>query len=114
MWIMTQNSNRILSTEGLDEIYVSAPAEGKTDYAVMLRKKTDGKPFALGFYQKRERAKEVLKEIYRIQEKHIYFKGGADANTGNFQPAFVAVPPKVFNMPQDDEIFLMEIREGVV
>ena len=52
MWILTQNGKRILSTEGLDEIAVADPAEGKTDFAVMLRRRTDGKPFALGFYAK--------------------------------------------------------------
>ena len=50
MWILTQNGKRILSTEGLDEITVADPAEGKTDFAIMLRRRTDGKPFALGFY----------------------------------------------------------------
>ena len=38
MWILTQNGKRILSTEGLDEIAVADPAEGKTDFAVIDRK----------------------------------------------------------------------------
>lgn len=48
MWILTQNGERILSTEAMDEIRVSDPAVGKTDYAVMLNRRIDGKPFCPG------------------------------------------------------------------
>lgn len=111
MWILTQNGKRILSTEGLDEIAVGEPAEGKTDYAVMLRRRTDGKPFALGFYAKRERAAMVLKEILKAQSHFYSCQGGVDLVSGSFQPGYVAIPPKVYEMPPDaDEAFVREVR----
>ena len=111
MWILTQNGKRILSTEGVDEINVSEPAEGKTDYAVMIRRKTDGRSFALGFYQKRDRAAEVLKQIFRTQAEYISCKGGPDLVTGGFQPGFVVIPPKAYQMPPDEDIaFAKELR----
>lgn len=101
MWILTQNGKRILSTEGMDEINVSDPAEGKTDYAVMIRRKTDGRSFALGFYQRKERAAHVLKQIFKIQSDFILCDGKSDPATGVFQSGYVVVPPKTYQMPAD-------------
>lgn len=106
MWILTQNGTRILSTEGMDEIYVSAPIEGKTDHAVMLFKKRDGKPFALGFYCDKKRAVRALEEIFAAQ---AYF--------APYQENIV-IPPKVYRMPPDDEMaftreFVIEKEQAV-
>lgn len=101
MWILTQNGKRILSTEGMDEINVADPAEGKTDYAVMIRRKTDGKAFALGFYNKKERAADVIKQIFNIQSDYILCDGKTDAAKGVYQPGYVVIPPKTFQMPAD-------------
>lgn len=106
MWILTQNRERILSTEGMNEIRVSDPASDKTDYAIMLYRKIDGRPFALGFYRRKERAKDILEEIIREQGKFI-IQGNASLASSPLlektyrQPA-VIVPPKTFVMPKDD------------
>ncbi len=113
MWILTQNGERILSTEALDEIRVAEPAPGKSDYAVMLRRRTDGKPFALGFYAKRERAAMVLKEILKAQSHFYSCQGGVNLVSGGFQPGYVAIPPKAYEMPPDaDGAFVREVRMG--
>ena len=110
MWILTQNGKRILSTEGLDEIAVADPAEGKTDFAVMLRRRTDGKPFALGFYAKKERAADVLKEIFEVQSEFYPLKNVDEAGV---KMTNIIVPPKVYKMPPDKEMaFVREIAIG--
>lgn len=65
MWILTQNGEKILSTEAMDEIRVSDPVAGKTDYAVMLNRRIDGKPFALGFYRRKERRYQFFGKSFR-------------------------------------------------
>ena len=106
MWILTQNGKRILGTEGLDEIMVSDPAEGKSDYAIMLRRRMDGKPFALGFYSKRERAVEILKEIFNAQAE--YFPQKCDGNPGG-KSGNIFVPPKVYEMPVDSDFSELQV-----
>lgn len=101
MWIMTQNRKRIISTEGLDEIYIADPFDGKTDYAVLIHRKTDGKPIALGFYSKLERGKEVLYELMKVQKQFFSFRGGEEVISGGVQPGYVVVPPKVYEMPTE-------------
>lgn len=101
MWILTQNGERILNTEGMDEIRVSDPAAGKTDYVVMINRRTDGKPFALGFYKRKERAAAVLLEIIREQGRYIKCEGGIDIASGRYQQAFTVIPPKTYIMPPD-------------
>lgn len=113
MWILTQNGKRILSTDGMDEINVADPAEGRTDFAVMLHRRMDGKPFALGFYRKKDNAITVLSDILKAQAVYYSCKGGTDLASGGFQPGYVAIPPKTFEMPPDtEEAFKREIRYG--
>lgn len=104
MWIFTQNRERILSTDSLDEIRVSDPAPGKTDFAIIMNRRVDGKAFALGFYRKKDTAKRVLAAIIREQAKYITCPGERDVVTGRHHPAYVAVPPKTYEMPQDNEL----------
>lgn len=113
MWVITQNRKRILSTEGMDEINVADPAEGRTDFAIMLHRRMDGKPFALGFYRKRDNAITVLSDILKAQGQFYSCQGGTDLISGGFQPGYVAIPPKIFEMPLDTEmVFKREIRCG--
>lgn len=113
MWILTQNGKRILSTDGMDEINVADPADGRTDFAVMLHRRMDRKPFALGFYRKKDNAKTVLSDIMKAQSKFYSCQGGNDLTTGGFQPGYVAIPPKTFEMPPDiEDVSKREIKAG--
>ena len=112
MWILTQNGKRILSTEGLDEIAVADPAEGKTDFAIMIRRRTDGKPFALGFYGKKERAADVLKEIFKVQSEFYPLK---NVDEDGVKLTNIIVPPKVYEMPPDKDMAFaraIAVRKG--
>lgn len=102
MWILTQN--RLLTTELMDEIRIgaAAPGTGRPDYVLLLNRKTDRKELALGFYRRKERAKEVLQAILKEQSNYISCTGGTDLVTGRHQPAFVAIPPKTYVMPEDE------------
>ena len=53
MWILTQNKERLLTTESMDEIRIAAPGTGRTDYVLLLNRKTDRKELALGFYRRK-------------------------------------------------------------
>ena len=92
MWILTQNKERLLTTESMDEIRIVAPGTGRPDYVLLLNRKTDRK----------ERAKEVLQAILKEQSNYISCTGGTDLVTGRHQPAFVAIPPKTYVMPEDE------------
>lgn len=98
MWILTQNKERLLTTESMDEIRIAAPGTGRPDYVLLLNRKE----FALGFYRRKERAKEVLQAILKEQSNYISCTGGTDLVTGRHQPAFVAIPPKTYVMPKDE------------
>lgn len=102
MWILTQNGERILSTEALDEIRVADPLPGKTDYVVMMKRRIDGKEFALGFYQLRRSASSILKEIIEEQAKWVKTDGMPDAKTGTYRPPYAIIPPKTYVMPADE------------
>lgn len=100
MWILTQNKKRILSTEGMEDISVALPAEGRTDHAVVMRRRNDGKPFALGFYNKKELAEKILKEIFRVQAEYRLVE--FDTPSGD-KVTNMLVAPKVYEMPKDRE-----------
>ena len=102
MWILTQNGDRILSTETLDEIRVADPLPGKTDYVVMIKRRIDGKEFALGFYRMRVRAVSILKEIIEKQAAWMKVEGVPDLKTGTCHPTYAVIPPKTFLMPADE------------
>lgn len=102
MWILTQNEERILSTEGLDEIKVSDPMPGKTDYGVLIRRRADGKAFALGFYHRKEKAIAVLGEIFKAQSSFFGKQEEMDLTTGGFRAGNVVIPPKTYVMPPDE------------
>lgn len=96
MWILVRSGERILSTEAFDEIKVAAPAPGRTDHVIILNRRIDGKGFALGFYRKKEKAVEVLREI--IDKQSFWINGGSDQKQ---QPPTAIVPPKTYIMPAD-------------
>ena len=60
MWILTQNKERLLTTESMDEIRVAPPAPGRMDYVLLLNRKTDRKEHALGFYRGQKRCFRIF------------------------------------------------------
>lgn len=104
MWILTQNGERILSTEALDEIRVADPAPGKTDYAIMMNRRSDGKGFALGFYHNKQYALGILKAIINTQATWFGHEGWKDPVSGVVRPTVAFVPPKTYRMPPDEKL----------
>lgn len=102
MWILTQNGDRILSTEALEEIRVADPLPGKTDFVVMIKRRIDGREFALGFYRLRTRAVSILKDIIEEQAAWMKVDGVSDIKTGAGRPPYAIIPPKTFIMPADE------------
>lgn len=58
----------------------------------------------IGTYSTEEKAIKVLDMIQKEYEKHIYGQGGAMATADYYVPPFAFIPPKVFQMPTDEEI----------
>ena len=44
----------------------------------------------------------MLQAILKEQSNYISCTGGTDLVTGRHQPAFVAIPPKTYVMPEDE------------
>lgn len=103
MWILTQNRQRILSTDSLAEIRVAYPKAEHMDFVIMMSRRIDGKEFALGFYRDKEKAAGILEDIIKEQAAWKNCEGRSDVKTGTYQPAYAIVPPKTFIMPQDSE-----------
>lgn len=102
MWILTQNRERILSTEALDEIRVAEPAPGKSDFAIMMNRKTDRRGFALGFYHRKENAIAILQDILKTQGSWYRCDGESGPMSGHNSQPFGFIPPKTYTMPADD------------
>lgn len=58
----------------------------------------------LGTYSTEEKAIKVLDMIQEEYLKHIYGTGGEMATADIYIQPFAFIPPKVFQMPSDEEI----------
>ena len=58
----------------------------------------------LGEYSTEEKAIKVLDMIQEEYGKHLYGQGGAMATADYYVPPFAFIPPKVFQMPSDEEV----------
>ena len=59
---------------------------------------------SLGEYSSKEKAIKVLDMIEKEYGKHFYGQGGALTTANFYVPPFAFIPPKVFQMPQDNEV----------
>ena len=58
----------------------------------------------LGTYSTEEKAIKVLDMIQDAYSNHYYGEGGQMATADIYVPPFAFIPPKVFQMPSDEEI----------
>lgn len=58
----------------------------------------------LGMYSTTEKAIKVLDMIQEEYGKHIYGQGGQMATANYYVTPFAFIPPKVFQMPKDDDV----------
>ena len=58
----------------------------------------------IGTYSTEEKAIKVLDMIQQEYGRHIYGKGGAMATADYYVPPFAFIPPKVFQMPEDEDV----------
>lgn len=65
---------------------------------------TNGFSGCLGEYSTKEKAIKVLDMIQKEYLKHIYGAGGEMATRDIYISPFAFIPPKVFQMPADEEV----------
>ena len=58
----------------------------------------------IGEYRSEEKAMKVLDEIQKHYGKYLYVQGGQMAMENYYVPPFGFTPPKIFEMPQEDDI----------
>lgn len=58
----------------------------------------------IGTYSTEAKAIKVLDMIQEEYGKHLYGQGGAMATADYYVPPFAFIPPKVFQMPSDEEV----------
>ncbi len=58
----------------------------------------------IGRYSTEEKAIKVLDMIQEVYGKHLYGQGGQMATANYYVPPFAFIPPKVFQMPLDEEV----------
>ena len=58
----------------------------------------------LGTYSTEEKAIKVLDMIQKEYGRHYYGEGGSLATINHYVEPFAFIPPKVFQMPSDEEV----------
>ena len=64
----------------------------------------DSKDIPLGDYSTEEKAIKVLDMIQKEYGRHYYGEGGPLATMNHYVEPFAFIPPKVFQMPSDEEV----------
>lgn len=66
----------------------------------------------IGTYSTEEKAIKVLDMITEEYGKHLYGKGGQMATADIYIQPFAFIPPKVFQMPSDEEVEVQHEKEN--
>ena len=96
MIIRSQNKKELHNLDGIKMISVTTNSQ---NYFVEVNsQKTIGK------YSTEEKAIKVLDMIQEEYGKHYYGQGGQMATADIYIQPFAFIPPKVFQMPSDEEV----------
>lgn len=96
MIIRSQDKKYIVNLDNIIEIAVhekNVVCKGVYSYVGLL-----------GTYSTEEKAIKVLDMITEEYGKHLYGKGGQMATADIYIQPFAFIPPKVFQMPSDEEV----------
>lgn len=66
----------------------------------------------LGTYSTEEKAIKVLDMIQQEFGRHFYGQGGQMATADTYIQPFAFIPPKVFQMPSDEEVEVQNEKEN--
>ena len=98
MIIRSQDKRSIASMTVLDGIGITR------NNGICAYDSTSTDNWILGQYSSVEKAIKVLDMIQRKYMEHLCDKGGSLATIDVYVPAFAFVPPKVFEMPADEDV----------
>lgn len=97
MIIRSQDKKCIVNLDNIDCIYYSNKENGIIVFNGEAKSH-------IGKYSTEEKSIKVLDMIQEEYEKHYYGQGGPMATVDYYVPPFAFIPPKVFQMPSDEEI----------
>lgn len=92
MIIRSQDKKKIYNFEHIRRIFVDTNMIIADDVSI------------IGEYSTEEKAIKVLDMITEEYGKHLYGKGGQMATADIYIQPFAFIPPKVFQMPSDEEV----------
>lgn len=105
MLIRTQDKTGISNLDNLDFIGIKECFDfGKRYMRVIAYNGTIDSSINLAEYSTKEKAVKVLDMIQEEYCKYIFGEGGPMFTRDLYVPAFAFVPPKVFQMPQEEEV----------
>lgn len=96
MVIVSQDKEEIVNFDKVESIWICSDEEGR--FTIEATADTNS---TLGYYETKERAKEVLQEIVKKYSSYLELKGGLALIQGqmNVQPNIFNIP-KVYEMPE--------------
>ena len=97
MIIRSQNKTSIVNLDNIDCIYYSNIENEIIAFNGEIKSH-------IGEYSTEEKAIKVLDMIQEEYGKHYYGQGGQMATADIYIQPFAFIPPKVFQMPSDEEV----------
>lgn len=108
MIIRSQDKRSITNFSQLTDISIHPIGTNNCYYSVVacypFAIENDYSNMSLGKYSTEEKAIKVLDMITEEYGKHLYGKGGQMATADIYIQPFAFIPPKVFQMPSDEEV----------
>lgn len=99
MLIRSQSKETIINLNCIDSICI-----GERDGVFAVIAYNGGENTLCGTYAVKEKGIKVLDMLQEEYGKHIFGEGGQMFTRDLYVPAFGFIPPKVFQMPQDEEV----------
>lgn len=101
MIIRSQDKKVIVNLDNIDSICIEHKI-GEVD--VVCYNGFEDTRMGIGAYSTEEKAIKVLDMIQQEYGKHLYGQGGQMATADIYIQPFAFIPPKVFQMPSDEEV----------
>ena len=98
MIIRSQDKESIINMDNISHIYIANPLGELHDFRICAS------GYVIAEYSTEAKAIKVLDMIQQEYGKHLYGQGGQMATADIYIQPFAFIPPKVFQMPSDEEV----------
>lgn len=105
MLIRSQDKKRIINFSNVDSICIINNFNGEEiENEICSFNGVNDSKTNLGKYSTEEKAIKVLDMIQKEYGRHYYGEGGPLTTMNHYVEPFAFIPPKVFQMPSDEEV----------